>query len=115
MYLTVLCCPPGREVVTVTHNVEQAEQTRDAVSKALYSRLFDFLVEVGGLKSGKMRDISRVRYKVPKNYAEWGGKFPRNMWKSCIFSWNYLKISALGDVLSYSALLGSRLFLGQCR
>jgi myosin heavy subunit len=35
-----------REVVTVTHNMQQAEQTRDALSKAIYSRIFDFLVEV---------------------------------------------------------------------
>ncbi|KAM4708330.1 unconventional myosin-If [Discoglossus pictus] len=33
------------ESITVTLNVEQATYTRDALSKALYSRVFDFLVE----------------------------------------------------------------------
>ena len=32
------------ETLDVTLNVEQATFTRDALSKALYSRLFDFLV-----------------------------------------------------------------------
>lgn len=34
------------ERIEVTHNVEQAEFTRDALSKTLYSRIFDFLVNV---------------------------------------------------------------------
>ncbi|XP_018428886.1 PREDICTED: unconventional myosin-If [Nanorana parkeri] len=33
------------ESITVTLNVEQATYTRDALSKALYARMFDFLVE----------------------------------------------------------------------
>uniref|UniRef100_A0A6I8S5Z3 Myosin IF n=1 Tax=Xenopus tropicalis TaxID=8364 RepID=A0A6I8S5Z3_XENTR len=33
------------ESITVTLNVEQASYTRDALSKALYARVFDFLVE----------------------------------------------------------------------
>jgi hypothetical protein len=41
--------PDCREVVTVTHNMQQAEQTRDALSKAIYARIFDFLVEVSAL------------------------------------------------------------------
>ena len=40
-----------KEVINMTLNVEQASYTRDALSKALYARLFDFLVEV--LKSFK--------------------------------------------------------------
>lgn len=35
------------ESIDVTLNVEQACYTRDALSKALHSRVFDFLVEVG--------------------------------------------------------------------
>ena len=34
------------ENIEVTHNVEQAQYTRDALAKSLYSRLFDFLVLV---------------------------------------------------------------------
>lgn len=37
-----------KESIDVTLNVEQACYTRDALSKALHSRVFDFLVEVRG-------------------------------------------------------------------
>lgn len=34
------------EKIEVTLNVDQAAYTRDALSKAIYTRIFDFLVEV---------------------------------------------------------------------
>ena len=36
----------AKESIEVTLNVDQAVQTRDALAKAIYSKLFDFLVEV---------------------------------------------------------------------
>ena len=37
------------EEVVVTNNIQQAESTRDALAKGIYSRIFDFLVEVQSL------------------------------------------------------------------
>ena len=49
------------ETIEVTLNVEQAEFTKDALAKALYSRVFDFLVEVSvllAMKTGTWVKIS---------------------------------------------------------
>lgn len=39
------------EKIDVTLNVEQADYTRDALAKGIYSRLFDYLVNVSKKKS----------------------------------------------------------------
>ena len=39
------------ETLDVILNVQQAESTRDALAKGLYSKLFDFLVQVQRNKS----------------------------------------------------------------
>ena len=39
------------EEIDITHNVEQAIYARDALAKALYTRMFDFLGIVYGFRS----------------------------------------------------------------
>lgn len=52
------------ESIDVTLNVEQACYTRDALSKALHARVFDFLVEVRGpgfLRRSARTDVAERR------------------------------------------------------
>ena len=48
------------EVLDVTNNVQQADQTRDALAKGLYSRLFDYIVQVEDLGFILNQNISIV-------------------------------------------------------
>ena len=52
------------EITNVTLNPEQALTTRDALSKSLYQRVFDFLVAVRHIHSKLISDIYNIMYIV---------------------------------------------------
>ena len=56
------------EMIDKTNNVYQADQTRDALAKGLYSRLFDYLVQVRTNKI-VLRYKSKVSYKIKFGYT----------------------------------------------
>uniref|UniRef100_A0A3B3IPK8 Myosin motor domain-containing protein n=1 Tax=Oryzias latipes TaxID=8090 RepID=A0A3B3IPK8_ORYLA len=53
------------ESISVTLNTEQASFSRDALSKALYARLFDFLVDVSPTTWGRDYPRGEQRFEVP--------------------------------------------------
>ncbi|KAK3098251.1 hypothetical protein FSP39_017626 [Pinctada imbricata] len=55
------------ETIEVTLNVEQAEFTRDALSKALYTRIFDFLVE--SVNRAMRKDLEEINIGILDIYG----------------------------------------------
>ena len=53
------------EEVVVTNNIQQAESTRDALAKGIYSRIFDFLVEVCTLY--RYQNIRSAKFIYPEH------------------------------------------------
>ena len=52
------------EEVVVTNNIQQAESTRDALAKGIYSRIFDFLVEVC---TARYQNIRSAKFIYPEH------------------------------------------------
>ena len=55
------------EEVVVTNNIQQAESTRDALAKGIYSRIFDFLVEVCTLY--RYQNIRSAKFIYPEHQS----------------------------------------------
>lgn len=78
------------ESISVTLNREQACFTRDALSKALYARLFDFLVEVSLQHQINIRNrhISKIKNQYSSNAITF--KFEQMLYHYIFDIWLYI-------------------------